>query len=328
MTTATKPLAAHGTTARAKGRPTGGVPGCPCRPCRKAENAYDKRRRFLNATGRELTLPVEPVAQHLDSLFAAGAGWIQLAAACRMSTSNVSKIRRRQQVTVSRSVAQRILAVKPGMALPPRRLVPAIGSVRRVHALMALGHPMKNITAAAGLDHTLVSDLINDRVATVTASTAAGIRTAYSALSAQSGVNVRALLRAERNQWAPPAAWDEGALDNPDAHPDWTGHCGTDRGWWTHRRGDQTPCSRCQEAHDEWRAATRHLSQAERARAMGAARAAAAGREAAIAEDARELYRQGLGRQQVAERLGVGLDQLNRSLVRHPVIAAETGVVA
>ena len=79
MTTETKPLPEHGTNARAKGRPATGVPRCPCLPCRAAARAYEKRRRVLNATGRTLRVPVEPVAAHLDTLFAADAGWMQLA---------------------------------------------------------------------------------------------------------------------------------------------------------------------------------------------------------------------------------------------------------
>jgi hypothetical protein len=220
MTTAVKPLAEHGTTARAKGRPASGIRGCPCRRCRKAENAYDKRRRYLNATGRTLTVPVEPIAQHLDLLFKHDAGWVQLAQASKVSQSNLSKIRRRLQPTVARHVAQRILAVQPGQAIPDGRVRSAAGSIRRAQALMAIGHRMKDVYTAAELDHTTVSDLIGERLTTVTAYTARRMAAAYEALANSPGTSVRSINRARRLDWHDPLWWEDmGHIDDPDFDP-------------------------------------------------------------------------------------------------------------
>lgn len=215
-----KPLPSHGTTARAKGRPAAGIPGCACRPCRDAENAYDKRRRYLNATGRALTMDATPVKQHIETLFANGAGWVQLAQAAHVSQSNLSRIRRGLQPVVARAVAVRILAVKPGEAVPAGRPIPAAGSIRRAQALMAIGHRMKDVYATAGLDHTTLSDLIGERLTTVTQHTAGRMRDAYDAMCGTPGSNARAINRAQRLGWRDPAFWEDyGRIDDPAFNP-------------------------------------------------------------------------------------------------------------
>lgn len=222
MTTATKPLSEHGTTARAKGRPAMGVPRCPCPLCRAAERAYAKRCRVLNATGRTLSVPVEPVAAHLDTLFAAGAGWVQIADLAQVSQSSLSKIRNRQQAVLRRGVADRILGIRPGQGLPERRSIPTLGAVRRVRALMAIGHTVAAIGAAADLNHTVMHGLVNGRLDTFWATTDARVAAAYATLAHRPGSNVRARNRARREGWYGPLAWD-GNIDDPNAEPDTTG---------------------------------------------------------------------------------------------------------
>jgi hypothetical protein len=216
-----KPLADHGTTARAKGRPSAGIPGCNCRPCRDAGNRYDKRRRYLNATGRTLTLPVEPIAQHLDTLFANDAGWVQLAAITKTSQSSLSRIRRRLQPVVHRDVAARILAVQPGDAAPAGRRVPAAGAVRRIQALMSLAHSVKDISAASKVEHSTISDLLNNDRDTITRHVADRIAHGYRTLAPTRGNSARSRNRAARNNWRDPQYWeDTDRIDDPNFDPD------------------------------------------------------------------------------------------------------------
>ncbi|SDN18648.1 helix-turn-helix domain-containing protein [Streptomyces wuyuanensis] len=316
MTTATKPLADHGTTARAKGRPSGGIPPCPCRPCRDAENAYDKRRRYLNATGRTLMVDTAPVADHIRDLFNAGAGWVQLAAATGCSSSTLHKILTGRIPQCRRTTANKILAVRPGDAIPPGRLVPAIGSIRRIRALLAAAHPCKAISIASGVEHSMISDLVNGSLSVVKLHVAQRIDAGYRKLAGTVGTSTRSRRRAERNQWAPPAAWDD--LDNPAAHPEWTGHCGTDRGYWVHTLQKLAMCERCAEAHERWVADHAHLTREDRNKRLFAQRATAASREASLAEDARELLRLDIPVDVAAARLGVTRNHLQQAMKRHP----------
>ncbi|MGW5173196.1 hypothetical protein ACWERY_02360 [Streptomyces sp. NPDC004082] len=216
-----KPLADHGTTARAKGRPTAGIKACPCRPCRDAENAYDKRRRLLNETGRTLMVDAAPVQAHLRALFTDGAGWMQLGAAATCSTSTLVAILRGERSVITRRVASRILAVRAADVLPPHRHVPAAGSIRRCRALIAVGHRFLDIANASPLDPATVRFIISGRPQNVSAQTAAGVITAYEVLAGRIGNSTRSLNRAAREGWRDPQWWDDmGRIDDPDFNPD------------------------------------------------------------------------------------------------------------
>lgn len=214
-----KPLADHGTTARAKGRPDAGIKGCPCLPCREAERRYSKRRRYLNATGRTVMVDVEPAAAHLDALFDAGAGWVQLAAATGCSNSSLSVIRRRVPPQIRRITANKILAVQPGDARPPRRPIDATGARRRIQALMAIGHSLRAISAAAeGLHTCIIRKILGGQLGVVTTHTADRVAAAYRKLAATPGDNQRARNRAQHFGWPGPLAW--GDIDDPNAEPE------------------------------------------------------------------------------------------------------------
>lgn len=324
-----KPLAEHGTTARAKGRPTTGIPGCNCPPCRRAENAYDKRRRFLNQTGRTLMVDTAPIAAHLRGLFAAGAGWVQLAAVSGSSTSTIHKLLTEKIPQCRRTTANKLLAIQPGDCIPDQRGIDATGTIRRVRALVALAHKCHDIDRACRIDHSVLTDLLAGRLDTVTVGLARRVDEGFRQLATSTGNSVRSLNRAVREGWAPPAAWDADTIDDPTAVPDWTGFCGTDRGWWLHRLEGIPGCQPCEQAHAAWKAEHAHLSGNERHSAIGQARAAARTREADLAEDARELMRvSGLDHEQAAARLGVTKNHLQQVLLRHPEQAEEPPAAA
>ncbi|NUP52302.1 MAG: hypothetical protein HOW97_34015 [Catenulispora sp.] len=217
MTTPTLPP--HGTTARANGRRDLGIPRCPCTPCRQAERRYNKHRTYLKTTGRPLLVPAQPVIDHLNALFAAGPGWKQIAQATGTSSATIHNILHGQQY-VRRSIADRILAVHGIDDYAARRLINATGSIRRVRALMAIGHACKTIQKAAGLDHSVIWELVNARTDQIHASTAHKIRAAYKQLAYVQGGSVRSRRRAEREGWASPLRWDDDLIDDPTAEPD------------------------------------------------------------------------------------------------------------
>ncbi|MEV4970617.1 hypothetical protein [Streptomyces scopuliridis] len=311
-----KPLADHGTTARAKGRPAAGIKACPCRPCRDAENAYDKRRRFLNETGRAVRVDSTPVTAHLKALFADGAGWDPLVAVTGCSSSTLVAILHGQRPKISRRVASQILAVNAQDAIPPRQRIPGIGSVRRCRGLIAAGHRVLDITESSPLDNSTVRYLINSAPERVTLPTAAGVLAACAQLAKRSGTSRRSLNRAAREGWAPLAAWDD--IDDLNAQPDWTGHCGSDRGWWSHRLTGIPVCPPCDTAHTQWKADHRHLPQSDFMSAMGRSRASASNRGQSIAADGRELLAQGCDYETAAARIGVTRQHLQQELIRHP----------
>lgn len=314
------PLPPHGTAARGVGRPGLGIPGCKCQPCRDAKNKADTLRLLLNASGRPVRIPAAPVAAHLRKLLEAGMGWARITRAAKASSCTVARILNGQEL-VRRSVAERLLAVQYRPA--PGRYVEATGTRRRIQALIAIGHPIAGIAAEVGADQSVITDILNnqDRIRGITADR---IAAGYDWLARRPPVTSRETAasacrnRALRNGWAPPAAWDDDTIDDPNAIPEWTGFCGSDRGWWTHRLEHIPVCEPCQAAHDQWVQDRKHLNNSDRYRELGRARAEASNRGAAIAEDARELLRLGADYETAAARIGITRNHLQQELLRNP----------
>lgn len=133
------------------------------------------------------------------------------------------------------------------------RAVPAIGTQRRIQALMRLGWTSTDIATEAGWQHRNgVLRILNGQkgrptrwVERKTADTIAAI---YARLSMQTPemtpTRARTRARAERLGYAPPLAWDD--IDNPDEQPQGTRTLRTTRERRpAGRHSEQQPCERC-----------------------------------------------------------------------------------
>jgi hypothetical protein len=127
---------------------------------------------------------------------------------------------------VARHVQQRIMAV-PLPTIGETTYIPTVGIRRRLEALATLGWSAKDVARVAGL----YKDTPNRaaRTGQCTPGTYRAICDAYNKLwdksaptdtRAQRVVVARLKAHARRQGWVPPMAWDEDALDNPDARPD------------------------------------------------------------------------------------------------------------
>lgn len=211
----TKPLPPHGTTARAVGRPAAGIKGCSCRPCRTERNAYIKRRLYLAATNRSLTVDAAPAIAHLRMLLEAGSGWRETAEAAGISAGNLSELVSGKRKRIRRTNMERIMALQPKPS--PKASTSSLGSVRRVQALIAAGHRAQDIADAAGLDICSIVDVAAGKPS-VRYETADAIAKAYRQLSGIAGNNTRGINRARRMGWPTPAEW-AGDIDDPDVDP-------------------------------------------------------------------------------------------------------------
>ena len=228
--------------------------------------------------------------------------------------------------TLRRSTEARILAV-PIPQQPGRSLlrVDSLGARRRLRALVALGWTRKGIAEhIPTMDPAYLARLVHSDKP-ITAWTALRIEQVYQKLSEahpeDHGVPGpearRSRAEAVARQWASPVAWDDDTIDDPAAIPDWTGHCGTDRGWWMHTTLKLPMCETCKTAHEQWKAEHRGLPRDEFMSAMLLARASAATRGTGLAEDGRELIRLGHTTEQAAARLGVTKAYLQQELTRN-----------
>jgi hypothetical protein len=135
----------------------------------------------------------------------------------------------------------------------PRTKVPAAGTIRRLQALSVRGFPLRVL--ADGMEapiHTVARIRAGDRTSVTIATHLAAValyEQLWRADPVDRGVATdraaSAATYARSHGWAPSGCWDEDTINDPDAFPDWTGHCGTPSGWLLHRIAGEKPCGPC-----------------------------------------------------------------------------------
>lgn len=223
-------------TTKPCGTRTAYLAGCRCRDCRDAQSAYQRkwsRARAARAYGVNLLthtlVDAEPVRAHIESLRAAGMGWKRVAIAAGVSNGAMSKLLYgaaggQPSRSVRTTTAARILAVKPDLA--EHAVIDATGTRRRIQALVARGWSIPAVGRELGVNASNMHALLHR--SQVIAATAAAVRDLYDRMwdaapredtwHARSAAT-RARLYAARHGWAPPMAWDDDAIDDPDASP-------------------------------------------------------------------------------------------------------------
>ena len=101
----------------------------------------------------------------------------------------------------------------------PAAHVPAVGTVRRLRALVAGGYTWTMLGARLGVTVQRVRQLALSDAMSVHRDTARKVGDLYEALSAVPGGSGYALKVAARYRWVPPFAWDDDALDDPAGVP-------------------------------------------------------------------------------------------------------------
>jgi DNA-binding CsgD family transcriptional regulator len=211
-----RPIPPHGSEARYKGSKTRRP--CHCRPCIDGWTRAGQKRLLGRLEGRPATIPAEPVTRHLASLYAANMTTGQIAAAAKVDHSTVRNHAAGIFLTIRRSVADKILAVRPNRQ-SAQGWVPALGATRRCRALYTLGHTPEAIAAACPNLHMRTVEYITQGIRkNITAATHNAVRDAYRVLSQTPGSSSQAKQRAAREGWPGPLAWDD--IDDPNCSPE------------------------------------------------------------------------------------------------------------
>ncbi|MEU6552058.1 hypothetical protein ABZ915_17505 [Streptomyces sp. NPDC046915] len=237
---------------------------CRCPVCTQAARDYENNRYRAIAYGRwQPFVDAGPVRQHVRALGEFGIGWIRAAKLAGVSTGGVSKLLygdRPRGLAPSKRVrpetALKLLAVEPTLDnLGDRTSIDGTGTRRRLQALVYAGWTQSELARRmqmnrANFGKTIVSTL-------VAVGTLKTTRALYDELWRVEpvGAGVPASRAAAARQiavargWAPIGAWDDDVIDDPNAYPDWTGHCGTPKGRAIHYRIKVPVCRPCREAH-------------------------------------------------------------------------------
>lgn len=210
----------------------------PCTKCGHPQyarglcrNHYNKtlRRHTAYGTWTSTLTPAAPIAAHIHALRAAGLSNSTIAERTGLSTATIQ--RSTKQKSCHQATADAILAIHIPTDIVREaaggRMIDATGTQRRIQALVATGYTYRALGEHLGIRHSSVWRILEETQ--VQAKTARNVLDVYNRLSMTPGGSQRAISRATRRGWAPPLAWDDDTIDNPDATPD----TGT-----TTRRGD------------------------------------------------------------------------------------------
>lgn len=202
---------------------------CRCRICRNANTAYQRNRRRQQAYGRPASVDAEPVRRHLRALSEAKIGWRRAAELAGVSPSAVSYILWGQPghppaKRIRRATAEKILAVEADSAvIADAALVDITRSRRQLQALIATGRTQQELALRLGMAPENFAAMLHHRQ-NVTAARQRKIDELYDELwdkpPADSPSARRARRYAQQHAFAPPMAWDDDALSDPDAEPE------------------------------------------------------------------------------------------------------------
>jgi hypothetical protein len=197
----------HGTAGRYQGprRHTRWQP-CRCGLCRAAALRRAKTADLRRLRGLPGLVDRTLVANHVQQLLAAHWDRSEIADAAKVSRKTVFNVLNSTAATVQYGTAQALLRLRPEDA-PSWR--PALGAMRRVRALSAMGWPLWWTAERAGLSETGLRDISSGRTKT--------IDRVYRRHSMRIGPSEAARSTARAKQWVTAAAWND--IDDPNDTP-------------------------------------------------------------------------------------------------------------
>lgn len=212
-----RPIPPHGSQGRYKGTASGSRPPCRCRACVTAASRAGQIRTLARLAGRPRRIDAAPVVAHLQVCLDSGMSQCLIARQADVDQSTISRLLRRPNPQCMREQGERLLAVRPG-DFSAAGLRPAIGTIRRIRGLYAVGHGPRKVGDLMGVAENRIIDTARGIFTQVTLKTAVGVQEAVATLQYQVGTDERARSRALREGWHPLGAWDN--IDDPNCQPD------------------------------------------------------------------------------------------------------------
>jgi transcriptional regulator with XRE-family HTH domain len=197
---------------------------------------------------------------HVEHLVATGLSVQEIAETAGIAHTTISRIRSGRAATIWLNTAESLLGVPVPAVLKPgnQSRLAAIGTTRRLQALSARGFTLPVLAQGIGCSIRAVFMLRSGQRQSVHLDTSRAVAAVYRkpwdvdpvAYGVPGDRAGAARTHAGRKRWAPPACWDDEAIDDSAGFPDWTGACGTVVGYERHRRNPSVPppCQPCKDA--------------------------------------------------------------------------------
>lgn len=202
---------------------------CHCGICTDANTAYQRNRRRQQAYGRPASVDAEPVRQHLRALSAAGLGWRRAADLAGVNHSVVSCVLYGQNGNpptkrIRTAFAKQLLAVEAGPdTLADVASMDITRSRRQLQALVATGRTQQELAIRLGMSPFNFGRLLFKQQ-NITLAKQRDIDALYDELWEKPPSDTSSARRARRyarqHEFAPPQAWDDDTISNPEAKPE------------------------------------------------------------------------------------------------------------
>lgn len=196
---------------------------CRCDACRIENSRSQARTRLKQFYGTyDKYVDSKGVRDQLLVLLGSGLSLAQIARSTGITRQGLGRILAGQTTRTLRTSAEKIFAVPadPLLAGGPDVKVPAVGAVRRLQALGAIGYTMVELGSRLGTDRINLDRYIAGKWRRMPRQFHAEVCALFEELWNQPVDNARAKSMAARKGWAPPMAWDDDTIDDPSAVPE------------------------------------------------------------------------------------------------------------
>lgn len=212
-------------------------------------------------TGRPVTVrgaDMERALRRVRSFHARGMTYAQMESQVGLNSHVIGYLARRSPRFVRRDTWDLLVRIRFEPPVPNAWVDP-VGTRRRLGALWREGYPLPWISDRLQYgNRSYLQGLLKGAKGTagVEYSSAQAVADLYDKLEGSSpaefGIERRssrfASTFAAKRGCAPRRCWDPDTIDDPQAHPQWTGQCGSPLGWIVHERDGIPMCDPCRES--------------------------------------------------------------------------------
>jgi hypothetical protein len=183
---------------------------------------WRKRWKIENSRGIKRVIDAGKAQAHVRSLVSRhGLSLRGIAEAAGISAYIVSNLNRGLKAEVHRDTEKALLAVTPEAVLArpnAEGMVPNIGGRRRIQALMAMGWRHQDLTPMLGIN---TANIVHQQGEWFTKRKHDAIKRLYDQLWDKRGpATALSITRVTKAGYAPPMAWDDATIDDPNAQPE------------------------------------------------------------------------------------------------------------